>query len=34
MESKNTEIVKMHNYEINEKQYFSVSPQSHKKIEK
>lgn len=32
MESKNIEMIKIHNYKI--KQYFSVSPWSHKKLEK
>lgn len=31
MGSKNIEMVKMNNYKINEKLYFSVSPWSHKK---
>lgn len=29
--SKNTEVIKMHTYKINDKQYFSINPQSKKK---
>lgn len=32
MGSKNIEVIKMHTYKINEKQYFSISPRSKKKV--